>query len=382
MAKRRTPYPNLASPDFLEWVRRHLSTPAKRVAVLRALETELRDLGFSDDGGALLLVRVLGEPQASLTANTHAAGRSEVATRQGLLPIEREHLQSALWSLYVSDARTDLAAHWRDAKMAITGPPKRPDRARPVVIACGELEEVYADYLSDLRREVATASTRRPRLQEDERQVRTALTALREVRAVLIDNYESVHRADEWLADDERRLLIVAKALLADASSLPKALSWFGEFADTLVDTLEAEAQARKDVVGLTFLALLPITAHPNRLATALEEGRAGSKSGTDRGAREKEKRTAIWWPLFDRVRTEYPDEHRAIKLATYIFSAADEYLGTEIQKIAARQSAGQPLTNDDAKRLARLRQYAVNPPAVDTIRGWVPAYRRDRAAR
>lgn len=284
-------YPDPATPGFVELVKTHVSKRSERLVVLRVVEAVLRGLAFREDGGALSLVRALGDPRAPLTAHALLAP-DDLTTRRDLSAVVVEHLRSALFSLVWSDPRVDLAARWRDARLAL---PKQ------AVALCRDLEDVYEGR--EPRSEVASPTPCRRRPQEDQRQVRDALLALREVRAVLTDDYESVRRADASLRDDEQRLLAVAKELLPVAASLPKALRWFREFAETLVDTLQAEAQARKDVVGLTFMALLPITGQFWRVVAALEKTSSASDGANVRLDKNKEYWNDEWYPRFAQAR-------------------------------------------------------------------------------
>lgn len=310
-------YPDPATQGFVEWVKTHLSKRSDRRAVLRVLDAVLRDLGFSEGGEALSLVRALGDPHAVLLAADGLRAPGDLAARRGLQAVVAAHLRSALVALVFSDPRVDFAARWRDAKMTL------PERALAV---CRELKTVYVEFIKDAGSE--TISTRgRTRRQEDQRQIRRALAALREVVAVLTDYADQSVRDDntgglplhELLHDDEQRLLPVAERLPAVAALLPKKHRWLREFAETLVDTLKEEAEARKEAICLTLMALLPVSSDLQRVAAALKQPLIARKGGLRRAAEIQQQhgpwRTAareIWhsnptWSVTrvaDRVRT------------------------------------------------------------------------------
>ena len=116
-----------------------------------------------------------------------------------------------------------------------------------------------------------------------------------------------VDRETTPLRDDERRLLQVAKPLCGPQTGCPQP---FRDMIETLVDTLAAEPEARKEAVAMAFMALLPVTAHLSRLEEALGKPLIASKGGQGRAVKiqrqHRRLRTAarrVWrdhpdWPV------------------------------------------------------------------------------------
>jgi hypothetical protein len=293
MAKRTptkpTPtYPDLATPAFVEWVKANLGKRRGRAVALGALQVELRRRKFREDGEALSIVRALGDPKAVLLAEHGLVRPRDLRTRRGFRAVEVAHVRSALTALVFSDPRVDFADGWRDAKMAF---PKR------ALALCDDLEDAYEGR--EPRHQSASSTTRRRRQEEDRRQIRAALEAVRDVRAVLSDDYDSVWPRFGPLHDDEQVLLAVAKSALTETASWPKSLRWCHELAQTLVVTLEAEARARKDVIGLAFMALLPITGQLWRVEAALQKTLSASDGARVRLDKNKKRWRDEWYPRF-----------------------------------------------------------------------------------
>jgi len=283
--KRTATHPDVTTPAFVGWVKANLDKRRGRAVALQALQVELLRRRFSEDGETLSLVRALGDPRAGLLAEHALIRPLDLRTRRGFRAVEVARVWSALTALVFSDPRVDFADRWRDAKMIL------PAKALAV---CSNLNHLYMTHLADESGRQGTQSRTRTRGQEDQRQVRSALWALREIGALMTDYADDVERGDvpvpadeqsrlrmhEVLYSDEQELIAVAQTLKALSRSHRESYPEFHEFARALVSTLKAEALSRKEVVGLTLAALLPITSNLQRVAAALAKPRQTKKGG------------------------------------------------------------------------------------------------------